>query len=134
MAYHSAPGRWCVAKPEAGGTTEAMPEMNQKLQPQQVKCLHAGGSRGIGRAAAFQADIAQEGAAEKAIDAAVATLGPLTGVVVSAGIFEGASLEEMDLAFWNRTMEINLAGTFLTVKAAVPHLRELICDGKAVWC
>ncbi|MCX6367548.1 MAG: SDR family NAD(P)-dependent oxidoreductase [Armatimonadetes bacterium] len=77
-----------------------------------------------GRAAAFQADVAQEGAAERAIDAAVATLGPLTGVVVSAGIFEGASLEEMDLAFWNRTMEINLAGTFLTVKAAVPHLRE----------
>lgn len=77
-----------------------------------------------GRAAAFQADVSQDGAAQKAIDAAVATLGPLTGLVVSAGIFEGASLEEMDLVFWNRTMEINLTGTFLTVKAAVPHLRE----------
>lgn len=77
-----------------------------------------------GRAAAFQADVSQDGAAQKAIDAAVATLGPLTGLVVSAGIFEGAALDEMDLAFWNRTMEINLTGTFLAVKAAVPHLRE----------
>lgn len=77
-----------------------------------------------GRAAAFQADVSQDGAAQKAIDAAVATLGPLTGLVVSAGIFEGAALDEMALAFWNRTMEINLTGTFLTVKAAVPHLRE----------
>lgn len=77
-----------------------------------------------GLAGAFQADISQEDGAQRAIDAAVALLGPLTGVVISAGIFEGALLEEMDLEFWDRTMRINLTGTFLTVRAAVPSLRK----------
>jgi 3-oxoacyl-[acyl-carrier protein] reductase len=44
--------------------------------------------------------------------------------VVSAGVFEGCPLGEMSLEFWNRTMTINLTGTFLAVKAAVPHFRR----------
>lgn len=77
-----------------------------------------------GKAVAIQADVSQDGEAQKAVNAAVALLGPLTGVVVSAGIFEGAPLEEMDLEFWDRTLRINLTGTFLTVKAAVPQLQS----------
>ena len=75
-------------------------------------------------AVAIKADITQEGAPEKAIDEAVAKLGPLTGLVVSAGIFEGIEIEKMTGEFWDRTMTINLKGTFLAVKAAVPHLRK----------
>ena len=77
-----------------------------------------------GSAAAFQGDVSLDGGAKRALDAAVALLGPLGGVVVSAGIFEGAPLEEMDLAFWDRTLRINLTGTYLTVRAAVPHLQR----------
>lgn len=78
----------------------------------------------LGRQAlAVQADITQEGAAAAALASAVATLGPLSSVVVSAGIFEGAAIDQMTSAFWDRTMTHNLKGTFLTVQAAVPHLR-----------
>jgi NAD(P)-dependent dehydrogenase (short-subunit alcohol dehydrogenase family) len=121
----------------------------------------AGGSRGIGRAAALMAaqagadvaltyradadaaraiareiealgrkacviaaDVVEPGEIAAAIDAAVRTLGGLDGLVVSAGIFEGSPIEEMSLEFWNRTMTINLTGTFLAVKAAVPHFRR----------
>lgn len=76
------------------------------------------------RGFAVQADISEESATENAIDAAVANLGPLRGLVVSAGIFEGCPLEEMSLEFWERTMAINLRGTFLTVRAAVRHIRQ----------
>jgi NAD(P)-dependent dehydrogenase (short-subunit alcohol dehydrogenase family) len=70
------------------------------------------------------ADVADEAALTRAMDEAVRTLGGLDGLVVSAGIFEGRPIGEMSLEFWNRTMTINLTGTFLAVKAAVPHFRR----------
>lgn len=76
-----------------------------------------------GRATALRADVAEEGAMERAVDEAVANLGPLSGMVVSAGVFEGFPLEEMTGAFWDRVMGINLRGTFLAVQAAARHLR-----------
>lgn len=85
-----------------------------------------------GRACAVQADIAEEGSVEVAMDAAIAQLGPLTGLVVSAGIFEGLPIEEMTAAFWDRTMAINLRGTFLAVRAAVTRLRAAGQGGSIV--
>ena len=76
------------------------------------------------RAVAVQADIAQDGAVEGAMDVAVAALGPLTGMVVSAGVFEPSPIEEMTRAFWDRTMTINVTGTYLAVRAAAKHLRD----------
>ena len=80
--------------------------------------------RALGRqAVAIAADIAADGAADGALDAAVAELGPLTGLVVAAGIFEGSPIEAMSAEFWDRTMQINLRGTFLAVRAAARLLR-----------
>jgi NAD(P)-dependent dehydrogenase (short-subunit alcohol dehydrogenase family) len=76
------------------------------------------------RAFVAEADVADEAAVTRAVDEAVRTLGGLDGLVVSAGIFEGRPIEEMSLEFWNRTMTVNLTGTFLAVKAAVPHFRR----------
>lgn len=79
---------------------------------------------GLGRRAiAIQADLAEEGAAEVAVDEAVATLGPLSGMSVSAGIFEPCPIEEMTLAFWDRVLSINLTTTMLAVRAAVRQMR-----------
>ena len=33
-------------------------------------------------------------------------------------------IEEMTVEFWDRIMDINLKGTFLAVRAAVPHLKS----------
>ena len=73
--------------------------------------------------AAYACDLAVEGALDKASDAAVAALGPLDGMVVSAGIFEAKPIAEMTVEFWERTMSINLRSTFLAVKAAARHMR-----------
>jgi len=80
--------------------------------------------RGLGRQAiALPADAAADGAMEAALDRAVAELGPLAGLVVSAGIFAPARIEDMTLAFWNRMLAVNLTATFLAVKAAARHMR-----------
>ncbi|MGI4787359.1 MAG: SDR family NAD(P)-dependent oxidoreductase [Janthinobacterium lividum] len=76
-----------------------------------------------GRAFAVQAEIAEDGALDTALQAAVTRLGPLTGLVVSAGVFEGAYLPDMTVDFWDRTMAINVRGTFLAVRAGARHLR-----------
>jgi 3-oxoacyl-[acyl-carrier protein] reductase len=73
---------------------------------------------------AVQADVASEAEIVAAISAAIAKFGPLSGLVISAGIFEGKPLEEMTVEFWDRTMTINLRSTFLAVKHAAPSMRE----------
>jgi len=85
-----------------------------------------------GKACAVQADISEDGSIEVAMDSAVAQLGPLTGLVVSAGIFEGLPIEEMTADFWDRVMAINVRGTFLAVRAAVKQLRSTGHGGSIV--
>src|SRR5204863_4042691 len=60
---------------------------------------------------------------DSAVDFAVGSIGPLHGMIVSAGIFEGSPIEEMTAEFWDRTMAINVRGTMLAVRAAARQLR-----------
>jgi Dehydrogenases with different specificities (related to short-chain alcohol dehydrogenases) len=85
-----------------------------------------------GEAAAFRADLQDEAQVDAAVDAAAARFGPPHGVVVSAGVFEHMPIETMTLEFWNRTMSINLTGTFLVVRAAARHLRAAGQGGSIV--
>jgi len=85
-----------------------------------------------GRAFAVQADVAEDGALDRAVDAAVERLGPLHGLVVSAGIFEGAYLPDMTVEFWDRTMAVNVRGTFLAVRAAARQMRAAGQGGSVV--
>src|SRR5207247_3233295 len=59
-----------------------------------------------------------------AIDQAVEKLGPLSGAVVTAGIFEPAPIGEMSAQFWDRVMKLNLRSTFLTLRATQRVMRE----------
>jgi NAD(P)-dependent dehydrogenase (short-subunit alcohol dehydrogenase family) len=93
-----------------------------------VRSIKDHGRKGV----AIKADLSVDGEAERAVDEAVAELGPLRGMVVSAGIFEGAPIDEMSAEFWDRTMAINLRATFLTVKAGVRRMRAAKQGGSIV--
>ena len=93
-----------------------------------VAAVNAAGGKGF----AVAADVAEDGALDLAVDAAVERLGPLHGLVVSAGVFEGAYLPDMTVEFWDRTMAINVRGTFLAVRAAAKHLRSARQGGSVV--
>lgn len=71
------------------------------------------------------ADVSDESAMQNAVAYAVKKFGALHVVVANAGI-NGvwAPVDELTLDEWNKTININLTGTFLTIKAAVPELRK----------
>lgn len=89
-----------------------------------------------GQAAAYAGDIAEEGVATRLVADAVAAQGELHGIVIAAGIFEPGPIDTMTAAFWDRTMAVNVRGTFLAVQAAVPSLRRAAlreaCSGSVV--
>jgi 3-oxoacyl-[acyl-carrier protein] reductase len=79
----------------------------------------------VGRKAFYiRGDVADETSITSALNRAGETLGGLCAVVVSAGVFDGAAVDKMTVELWNRIITINLTGTFLTVRAAVPLLRK----------
>ncbi len=90
--------------------------------------VQAFGRKGL----AVQADISVEGAMDRAVDEAVANLGPLTGMVISASVFEPGFIQDMTAEFWDRVMGTNLKGTFLAVKSAARHLRAAGKGGSIV--
>ena len=112
----------------AGASVTVNYALNHAAAGKVVKEIETNG----GRAFAVQADVSEDGALDRAVDAAADRLGPLHGLVVSAGIFEGAPLSEMTAEFWDRTMAINLRGTFLAVRAAARQLRSHGSGGSIV--
>jgi len=70
------------------------------------------------------ADVADPGQVEALVAHAGERLGGLDVLVANAGVAgPAAPVEEMDVAGWRRTLDVNLTGTFLCVRAAVPLLK-----------
>ena len=72
-------------------------------------------------------DVGDDGSVAAAVAQAVVAFGRLDGVVTCAGIFAGDDLqplEDVSLDTFMQVLRVNLAGTFLAVKHALPHLRR----------
>jgi NAD(P)-dependent dehydrogenase (short-subunit alcohol dehydrogenase family) len=78
-----------------------------------------------GEAMPLTADISQPDQMQQAVQQVVNQWGRLDIVFANAGI-NGvwAPLEELKPEEWDKTININLKGTFLTVKYAVPYLKK----------
>ncbi|HEX7291871.1 MAG TPA: SDR family NAD(P)-dependent oxidoreductase [Conexibacter sp.] len=90
--------------------------------------LRDAGAKALGLAC----DVAGEREVDDAFAAAVAQLGPLRGVVASAGIDRGGLLHELDAAAWDELIAVNLRGTFLTCRAALRRLLDAGGGGSIV--
>jgi NAD(P)-dependent dehydrogenase (short-subunit alcohol dehydrogenase family) len=75
-----------------------------------------------GKAFAATADVASEPSIAAAVSDLAADLGGIDTVVTCAGLAYPGATHEMALAAWETMMGVNLTGTFLTVKHALPHL------------
>jgi 3-oxoacyl-[acyl-carrier protein] reductase len=77
-----------------------------------------------GTVSAFAADVTKLGDMQAAAKAAVERHGGLDVLCANAGVFPQAKIEELSPETWDEVMSTNLKGTFLSVKACVPHLKN----------
>lgn len=78
-----------------------------------------------GEAVALLADVSKPETMEAATEALIAQYGRLDIVFANAGV-NGvwAPVEEITIEEWQQTININLSGTFYTLKYTIPHLKK----------
>lgn len=78
-----------------------------------------------GEAFFVECDVSDAVSVQKAVAATVAQYGQLNIVYANAGI-NGVwtPIEELQPEEWDKTLDINLRGTYLTVHFAIPHLKQ----------
>jgi NAD(P)-dependent dehydrogenase (short-subunit alcohol dehydrogenase family) len=79
-------------------------------------------AEGLGNGAAVVADVTRSQDCQAMVASARAALGPLDIVIVNAGAAESAPFARIDIGHWQRMLDLNLTGAFLTAQAALPEL------------
>jgi 3-oxoacyl-[acyl-carrier protein] reductase len=85
----------------------------------------AGNARAAGvEAITVRADVSQIDDAEQLVSETMDKFGRIDFVVCNAGIWEAAPIEEMTEDLWDRTIDLNLKGTWTICHSAVPHMKQ----------
>lgn len=85
-----------------------------------VNLAHSHGVKAI----AVQANVAQVGEAERLVRETIEHFGRVDFLICNAGIWEGAPVESLSEELWNKTLDINLKGTWAVCRAAVPFMKQ----------
>lgn len=88
-----------------------------------AETVNAAKSLGVD-ALAVQADVSHADAAQRLIDATIERFGSVDFLVCNAGIWEGSSIDQMGEEVWDRTIDLNLKGTWTVCRAAVPQMKR----------
>lgn len=74
------------------------------------------------KALCLRLDVSSEDEVRAAFAATLAGFGRLDILINSAGISRSVPIQDLTLAEWRRTLDINLTGTFLCCREAIPHM------------
>jgi NAD(P)-dependent dehydrogenase (short-subunit alcohol dehydrogenase family) len=77
-----------------------------------------------GRAVAIRCDVRNAAEVKNLIDTAVKTFGGVDVLYNNAGVVRYGTVEELSEEDWDFQLDINLKGTFLTCKYAIPEMRK----------
>jgi 3-oxoacyl-[acyl-carrier protein] reductase len=77
-----------------------------------------------GEAISVQADVAKPLEAQRLIDATIDSFKRIDILVCNAGIWEGAPLDKMTEELWDRTLDVNLKGTWTVCRAVVSQMKQ----------
>ena len=114
-------GRAIALDMAAAGAAVAIGDTNAEEAQRTVGEIVGAG----GRASFRPCDVADAGQVAALVDSAVADFGQLDVLVNDAGISGGSRrLHELGIDAWDRTIAVNLRGTFLCARAAIPHLLQ----------
>ena len=75
-------------------------------------------------AVSFSADVADVTEAQRLIDFTKDRFGRIDVLVCNAGIWEGSPVDTMTDAMWDRSIDINLKGSWTVCRAAVPVMKK----------
>ncbi len=77
-------------------------------------------------------DVRDAGGVARFVEAAEKALGPVTIAVANAGIYPNSPVLEMSVEEWDRVMETNVRGVFLTCQAAARRMTASKAAGKII--
>jgi 3alpha(or 20beta)-hydroxysteroid dehydrogenase len=77
-----------------------------------------------GNALYLPLDVTQEADWRRAVAAAENRFGPIGILVNNAAVYDRSPIVDTELASWHRVVEVNLTGTFLGMKTAVPSMKR----------
>jgi D-threitol dehydrogenase (NAD+) len=97
------------------GARPVLLDLNEEAARQRAESLGAD-------AVALACDVSDEASVDEAVDRAIAAAGRIDVLVNSAGIADLAPAEDLTTAAWQRTLAINLTGTFLVSRAVGRHM------------
>ena len=72
----------------------------------------------------IETDISRRDHAERAVAATLSAFGSLDILVQNAGIYPWTLIENTEPEEWDRVMAVNLRGTYLAARAALPHMKQ----------
>jgi 3-oxoacyl-[acyl-carrier protein] reductase len=95
------------------------------VRGQEVAEATVAAARGRGaQAVSCQADVANPTEAQRLIDTTLEHFKRIDILVCNAGIWEGAPVDELREELWDRTLDINLKGTWSVCRAVVPQMKR----------
>ncbi len=71
----------------------------------------------------IEADLSDTSVPGQVVSECISRAGRLDVLINNAGLMEEATVEEMALEGWQRTLALNLTAPFLLIKHALPHLK-----------
>jgi len=110
-------GRAIGERLASAGATVALVDLDEGRAAEAAAGFAGSGHLGIA------ADVRDTSQMKEAVERSAAAFGGLDTLVVSAGVFSMAPLEQVSQEEWERTIGVNLTGAFVSLQAAAPALR-----------
>jgi NAD(P)-dependent dehydrogenase (short-subunit alcohol dehydrogenase family) len=83
-----------------------------------AELIRSGGAEAVG----VQVDVADRSAVDSALGRVRSALGPVEILVTSAAVAGFVRFEKIPLDLWERTITVNLTGTFHCIQSAIPDM------------
>ena len=117
-------GRATALKLAAEGASIFLTDVVAEGLEETVKAANESASASGGRVESSVTDISDEAQADASVAACIEAFGKLDTLCNNAGVLGYRNTHEMDFSFWRKVLSVNLDGTFLMTRAAIPHLLE----------
>lgn len=111
-------GRATCLRLAAAGASVLVVDRQEDAARQTLESVESAGGDGV----AVATDVTDEAGLADAVERAHEKMGLITGLVAAAGVASRGSLLEVTLEDWQRGLDINLTGVFLSIRACLPDM------------